>query len=61
MLTVLQKMVQEGQDLRDKRVVLLVTGSGLKDVDRVIKAGSEPISIKPDLEGLERALYKLER
>lgn len=54
----LQKMVQEGQDLRDKGVVLPVTGSGLKDVGSAIKAGSEPISIKPEL---ERALYKLER
>lgn len=57
----LQKMVQVGQNPRDKRVVLLVTGSGLKDVKSAIKAGSEPISIKPDLEELERALYKLER
>lgn len=54
-------MVQEGQNLRDKRVVLLVTGSGLKDVKSAIKAGSEPISIKPDLGELEIALYKLER
>ena len=60
-LAVLQKMAQEGQDLRDKRVVLLVTGSGLKDTESAIKAGGEPIHIRPDLEEVERALPKLAR
>jgi threonine synthase len=58
---VLRKIAQEEQDLRDKRVVLLVTGSGLKDVKSAVKAGGEPIHIRPDLEEVERALHKLAR
>ncbi len=60
-LAVLRKMAQEKQDLRDKRVVLLVTGSGLKDTESAVKAGGEPIHIRPDLEEVERALPKLAR
>ena len=60
-LAVLRKMVAEGQDLKNKRVVLLVTGSGLKDMDSAVKAGGEPIHIRPKLEEVERALHKLER
>ncbi len=60
-LAVLQKMAQAGQDLRDKRVVLVVTGSGLKDVKSAVEAGGEPIHIRPDLEEVERALHRLKR
>ena len=55
-LAALKKMAQEGQDFKDKKVVLLVTGSGLKDVESAVKAGGTPIYIKPTLKELERAL-----
>jgi len=58
-LAVLRKIGEEGQDLKDKIVVLLVTGSGLKDVESATKAGGEPIHIKPNLEELEITLCKL--
>jgi threonine synthase len=44
----------------DDRVVILATGSGLKDVASVMKAvagvGTEPIHIDPNLDALKAAL-----
>lgn len=44
----------------DDEIVLLVTGSGLKDVPSAMRAlaadGAEPLTIPPDLAALERAL-----
>lgn len=41
---------------RDERVLAMVTGSGLKDTRAAIRAGGEPIRIKPDLNNLAAAL-----
>ena len=44
----------------DDDIVLLSTGSGLKDVPSAMRAvsaaGTEPLRIPPDIEALERAL-----
>jgi len=59
-LAALGKMVQSGQDLRDKKIVLLITGSGLKNMESAIKAGGEPIHTKPDLDEVNARIKKLQ-
>ena len=41
---------------RDERVVLLVTGSGLKDVPAAARAVAIPESVEPDLDAIAREL-----
>ncbi len=52
--------VERGMVGTDDRVVLLATGSGLKDVASALKAvaavGTEPMSVDPNLESLKAAL-----
>ncbi len=57
-LAVLHKMLKEGRDLTDARIVLIITGSGLKDVNSAIKAGGGPLAIKPDLKEVKAVLDK---
>jgi threonine synthase len=49
----LLRLLDEGKIARDERVVLLVTGSGLKSVDAVAEAAGRVIPIAPGEEGLE--------
>jgi len=50
------KLHQQGMDLSTKRVVCVVTGSGLKDTDVVLK-GAEPfLELPADLARVEQAL-----
>lgn len=44
---------------RDERVVLLVTGSGLKNVDAVAEAAGQVIPLAPGEQGLERVAEKV--
>jgi threonine synthase len=48
--------LDEGLVDRDERVVLLVTGTGLKDVPAAARGVSIPPPIAPDLDAVERAL-----
>jgi len=48
----LQKQVKQGQIRRQDRVVVCVTGNGLKDVQNGIKAAGEPFRINPDMDRL---------
>jgi threonine synthase len=50
------KAVSEGLVGPQDRVVVLNTGSGLKDVNAAMKAAGEAIVIEPKLEALEKAL-----
>lgn len=55
----LQKMLAEGRINPDEKIVVLVTGNGLKDVASAIKATGKPHLIDPtvgDLEALMRSL-----
>jgi threonine synthase len=52
----LEAAVDEGLVDRDDRVVLMVTGSGLKDVDAAARAFPKLKPIEADLEAVERAL-----
>jgi len=49
----LLRLLAEGKIARDERVVLLITGSGLKSVDAVAEAAGRVIPVAPGEEGLE--------
>lgn len=48
----LQKAVMEGCVASDEKVVLVVTGNGLKDIKTAMSAVASPITIKPELADL---------
>jgi threonine synthase len=50
------KLSQQGVDFSQQRVVCIVTGTGLKDVDTPLKDASELVQVRPDLNAVERAL-----
>lgn len=50
----LLRLLQEGRVARDERVVLLVTGSGLKSVDAVVEAAGAVVPIEKGAEGMQR-------
>ena len=53
----LMKLAEEGADFRDKVVVCVITGSGLKDPDTATEhATSQITNLPPDLEAVEDAL-----
>jgi threonine synthase len=56
----LVKAVEQGLVSADERIVILNTGSGLKDVAGAMKgvesAGIQPYSVAPDLEDLRRVM-----
>lgn len=56
----LQKLQQSGKLDPAEKIVLLVTGNGLKDIDSALKSAAEsanaPRTIEPDLEALEKYL-----
>ncbi len=56
-----RKMALAGKIGRDERVVIVVTGNGLKDVDSARKAVPEPILVEPDPEDLLRKLGNIAR
>ncbi len=55
----LLRLLEEGRITRDERVVLLITGSGLKSVDAVAETAGKVIPIAPDEAGLEVVASKL--
>ena len=53
----LRKLVSQGKlDLRDSRVVCVLTGNGLKDPDTAVKLATEVLHVPPTIEGVEKAL-----
>ncbi|MHB0868793.1 MAG: threonine synthase [Chloroflexota bacterium] len=53
----LRKMVSQGRmDLRDSRVVCVLTGNGLKDPDTAVKLATEVLHVPPTIEWVEKAL-----
>jgi len=50
------KALEEGKVTRKNKIVVLVTGNGLKDIKSAKKAGREPLVIDACLEGVRRAL-----
>ncbi len=53
----LRKMVSQGRlELRDSRVVCVLTGNGLKDPDTAVKLATDVLHVPPTIEGVEKAL-----
>ncbi len=52
------KALKNGKISKADKVVIIVTGNGLKDVESAIKAGGEPLVINPDIESIKKALNK---
>ncbi len=50
------KLSQQGTDFSTKRVVCVVTGTGLKDTDAVLKSAEPFLELPADLATVERAL-----
>ena len=51
----LVKANTQGIVLPSERVVVVVTGNGLKDVENAVRAGGQPISIEPTVQALKQA------
>jgi threonine synthase len=52
----LKKLSREGTISGNERIVCLVTGNGLKDVDTAMKIAGKTISIAPELSDLKKAV-----
>ena len=52
----LRKLAEEGRVDKDERIVCLMTGSGLKDIQNARKVAGEPTVIDPDLDAALAAL-----
>ncbi|MDF2591681.1 MAG: L-threonine synthase [Clostridia bacterium] len=52
----LRKMVKENRIQQNEKVVLVVTGNGLKDIKSAMSAVNTPITIQPSLEDLKKYL-----
>ena len=50
------KLSQQGMDFSLKRVVCVITGTGLKDTDAVLKGAKPFLELLPDLSTVEQAL-----
>ena len=54
------KLSREGMDFRDKRVVCVITGTGLKDPDLASQQANMPLQELPlEVEAMERALEEV--
>ncbi|MFQ6016109.1 MAG: threonine synthase [Anaerolineae bacterium] len=56
----LQKLVREGKVDLGERIVVLVTGNGLKDVPSAIKACGQPHRIEPRMDDLHRLMDEID-
>jgi threonine synthase len=54
----LRTAIKENTIKKDEKVVLVVTGNGLKDIKTAMSAVNTPITIQPNLEDLKNYLFK---
>jgi threonine synthase len=52
----LQKAVSQNMIKDDERIVIVMSGNGLKDINAAMKAGGEPLTISPDMKELEKSV-----
>jgi len=50
------KVLKEGKISKGDKIVVLVTGNGLKDVESAKKAGGEVLVIDPNLEAVKETM-----
>jgi threonine synthase len=53
-----KKMCESGQLKSHERILLMLTGNGLKDVDAARRAVKEPPRVEPNLDALDRAISR---
>jgi len=49
-------MCESGAIASGERVLLMITGNGLKDIDSARRAVKEPLRVRPDIDELARLL-----
>jgi threonine synthase len=54
----LKKAIDENKIGEDERIVVLVSGNGLKDINSAMRAVGQPFKIKPDLMELDKIVSK---
>ncbi len=54
----LKKAIGEGKIGEDEKIVVLVSGNGLKDINSAMKSVGQPLKIKPDLIELDKIVSK---
>jgi len=52
----LLKVMGQGMNLRNKKVVCVITGAGLKDPDTAIQCAPSPVELPAELSAIEQAL-----
>jgi len=57
-LSGLIKMVHKGKIKEDEKIVVLITGNGLKDIESAIKAVGEPYYIDNDINDVKKYVIK---
>ncbi len=55
----LKKAVKDHMVNPEEKIVVLVTGNGLKDIDTAMRSTGKPMTIRPDLGELKRALREI--
>ncbi|KKM13826.1 hypothetical protein LCGC14_1712330, partial [marine sediment metagenome] len=53
-----KRLKEEGKISEEERIVCLITGNGLKDIDSSMKVAGEPFLIEPTLEALKEVISK---
>jgi len=51
-------MVHKGKIKEDEKIVVLITGNGLKDIESAIKAVGEPYYIDNDINDVKKYVIK---
>jgi threonine synthase len=54
----LKRLIEQGLILPEEKIVVIVTGNGLKDVSNAITAAGQPIKVEPNLPELIKELEK---
>ncbi|MCK5094331.1 MAG: threonine synthase [Spirochaetes bacterium] len=57
-LAALQKAVRNDLIKHDEKVIVLITGSGLKDINSAMKSVGKPLEIKPEMRELEKRVLE---
>jgi threonine synthase len=55
----LKKAVEDRMVDAEEKIVVLVTGNGLKDIDAAMRSAGKPLTIRPNLEELKSALQEV--
>jgi threonine synthase len=53
-LAALQKAISHNRITEDEKIVILMSGNGLKDINSAMKSVKKPLTIKPDISELEK-------